>query len=468
VVLAWTALPGLRLRNLLLLVFSIVFYAWGEVSFVLLMLASTVVNYFLGLWVERETEPGRRRWAVGVAVALNIGTLAFFKYANFVVGSLNSVLATLGLSAIHLGHVRLPIGISFFTFHALSYVIDVYRRKWTAARNPGDVALYLFFFPRLIAGPIVRWSAIAPQIAKRAVTLEGFAGGAQRFSEGLAKKVIVANTVALPADRVFALPAQQLTPLLAWFGTLCYAVQIYFDFSGYSDMAVGLGKMFGFQFLENFNYPYISQSIREFWRRWHISLSTWFRDYLYIPLGGNRGSERRTHLNLLMVSFLYGLWHGASWTFVIWGLYHGTFLVLERTQFGHALEGLWRPLRHAYTLLVVLVGWILFRTETFPQAANFLKTMAGFSAATAAQPLSCYLNGQVASALVMGVAFSMPLWPVLKDWTRRIAQTLPAGARLAAQTAGVAFEAALLVALSLVSAVWLAGGAYNPFIYYRF
>jgi alginate O-acetyltransferase complex protein AlgI len=245
-------------------------------------------------------------------------------------------------------------------------------------------------------------------------------------------------------------------------------VQIYFDFSGYSDMAVGLGKMFGFQFLENFNFPYVSQSIKEFWRRWHISLSTWFRDYLYIPLGGNRCSERRNCLNLVMVFFLCGLWHGAHWTFIIWGLYHGIFLVLERTRFGNVLEGLWRPLRHGYTILVVVVGWVLFRAETFSQAANFLRNMAGFSAVTATQPISRYLNHQVAWALVMGVAFSMPLWPALKDRAQRIAQVLPAGARLAAQTAGGALEAVLLVALILVSAVWLAGGTYNPFIYYRF
>jgi alginate O-acetyltransferase complex protein AlgI len=467
-VLVLTALPGLKLRNFLLLAFSLVFYAWGEIVFVFLMLGSTVLNYFLGLWVDKETDPAKRRWAVGVAVALNIGTLAFFKYANFVVDNLNGLLTGLGLSPIPLGRVDLPIGISFFTFHALSYVIDVYRRKWTAARNPADVALYIFFFPQLIAGPILRWSAIAPQLAKRVVTREGFADGVRRFSEGLAKKMIVANVVAVPADQIFALSKTALNPALAWFGTLCYAVQIYFDFSGYSDMAVGLGKMFGFQFLENFNFPYISQSIKEFWRRWHISLSSWFRDYLYIPLGGNRCSEERNYLNLLIVFFLCGLWHGASWTFVIWGLYHGVFLVLERTRFGNLQERLWRPLRHAYTLVAVMIGWVLFRADTFPQAAVFLQNMAGFSTAVSTQPLGRYVNPQVLSSIGLGVIFATPFWPWVRSQAVRIGQAAPERFQVAAQTAGFIVETVVLVALLVVSAAWLAGGTYNPFIYYRF
>src|SRR5439155_9603781 len=247
-VLAYFLVPGLRLRNLWLLAFSVIFYAWGEVIFVFLMLGSTLMNYFLGLWVERETIPSRRKWAVGIAVALNLGTLAIFKYANFAVENLNAVLGILRLAPVQMDPVRLPIGISFFTFHALSYVIDIYRRKWTSAKNPGDVALYIFFFPQLIAGPILRWSAIAPQIAQRIVTREGFVEGIRRFTGGLAKKVMIANVVAGPADQIFSLPAAELGPALAWLGTLCYTLQIYFDFSGYSDMAVGLGKMFGFQF----------------------------------------------------------------------------------------------------------------------------------------------------------------------------------------------------------------------------
>jgi alginate O-acetyltransferase complex protein AlgI len=312
-------------------------------------------------------------------VALNIGTLVFFKYANFAVDNLNLLLAWIHLAPVHCERVRLPIGISFFTFHALSYVMDIYRGKAAAARNPRDVALYIFFFPQLIAGPILRWSAIAPQIARRVVSREGFAEGVRRFVGGLAKKMIIANVVAVPADQIFALSGAELTPALAWLGAACYTLQIYFDFSGYSDMAVGLGKMFGFQFLENFDFPYISQSIKEFWRRWHISLSTWFRDYLYFPLGGNRRGEWRTCLNLVIVFFLCGLWHGASWTFVVWGLYHGFFLVLERTRFGGWVAGMPRLLRHGYALVVVMAGWVLFRADTFGHAITFLANMAGVS-----------------------------------------------------------------------------------------
>ena len=301
------------------------------------------------------------------------------------------------------------------------------------------------------------------------VTREKFAVGVRRFSEGLAKKMIIANVVAVPADQIFALSKHELTPLLAWFGTLCYTLQIYFDFSGYSDMAVGLGKMFGFEFLENFNFPYISQSIKEFWRRWHISLSSWFRDYLYIPLGGNRCPVWRNHLNLVTVFFLCGLWHGASWTFVMWGLYHGVFLVLERTRFGKAVESLWRPLRHGYALLVVMVGWVLFRATTFSEAITFLQNMAGFSpAGGAGQPMGRYLNQQVAWSVALGLLFSVPVWPGLRNVARRITEAAPGYLRVAAQTAGLVLEAVILVALLLVSAAWLAGGTYNPFIYFRF
>jgi alginate O-acetyltransferase complex protein AlgI len=469
VVLAFCALPGLKLRNGLLLLFSVIFYAWGEVVFVFLMLGSTLMNHFLGQWVDRETEPARRKWAVGVAVALNIGTLAFFKYANFVVGNLNVVLGFFHLGAVHMDPVRLPIGISFFTFHALSYVIDIYRRKWAAAKNPCDVALYIFFFPQLIAGPILRWSGIAPQLARRVVTRDGFAEGVRRFVGGLAKKMIIANVVAVPTDKIFALTPQELTPALAWLAVLCYTLQIYFDFSGYSDMAVGLGKMFGFEFMENFNFPYVSQSIKEFWRRWHISLSSWFRDYLYISLGGNRCSERRNHLNLVIVFFLCGLWHGASWTFVIWGLYHGVFLVLERTRFGGWVGAMPRPLRHGYALLVVMVGWVLFRAGSFGQALDFLGNLIGItSGAGHGHKVARYWSHELACSIICGAIFAMPAWGWIGRCARGLQRRLPEVLWPAAQVAGMALQLFLVVALLLISASWLAGGTYNPFIYFRF
>jgi len=461
-------LPGLRARNGWLLAVSLLFYAWGEVGFILLLLISTLINFELGKWVERHEEIPKRKRAVACAVIVNVGFLAFFKYAGLVVTSLNLPLHWLGVSPLPVPHIALPIGISFFTFHALSYIIDIYRRKRSAARDPRDTALYIFFFPQLVAGPILRWNAIAPQLEQRVYRSEVFAEGIRRFVGGLAKKMIIANAVALPADQIFALPASELSAGTAWFGVLCYTIQIYFDFSGYSDMAVGLGKMFGFEFLENFNFPYTAQSIRDFWRRWHISLSTWFRDYVYIPLGGNRVSENRNRLNLVTVFFLCGLWHGASWTFVIWGFYHGFFLVLERTPVGAALDKLPRPLRHGYTVFAVMMGWVLFRANTFPEAANYFSALFGLAHPAHAQPLARYVGNEALWALGLGVAFSLPLWAAIKTGGVKLGERLPAAGRGVYFTVGQIVEIVLVMALLLISAAWLAGGTYNPFIYFRF
>ena len=459
--------PGIKARNYWLLFTSLVFYAWGEVLFIFLLLASTLGNYLLGLWVDNTKDRHKRKAAIAVAVALNIGILAFFKYANFIADNLTPLLHSLGLPPLH-SDIPLPIGISFFTFHALSYVIDIYRGKSRAATNPADTALYIFFFPQLIAGPILRWSAIAPQLLKRTPTPDRFAEGVRRFVWGLSKKVIVANVVAFPADQIFALSPEELSPSAAWFGLVCYTLQIYFDFSGYSDMAVGLGKMFGFKFIENFNYPYISQSIREFWRRWHISLSTWFRDYLYFPMGGSRVSEPRTYFNLLTVFFLCGLWHGASWTFIVWGLYHGIFLVLERTRFGTWVEALPRPLRHLYALLAVMGGWVLFRADTWPAAMAFFSALVGLGEAAQAQPLGRYATNQVLWSIGIGVVLSAPVWPWLRGSLARWTEARTGVGRTAAETASLVLDPLLTGMLLLVSAAWLAGGTYNPFIYFRF
>jgi alginate O-acetyltransferase complex protein AlgI len=461
-------LPGIKSRNHWLLLASLIFYAWGEIEFTLLLVASTFLNYGLGLWVDRAQGMRSRKLAVVAAVVINIGLLAFFKYCNLVVSLVNSVRAWVGASPGPATHIALPIGISFFTFHALSYILDVYRGKWKAARDPRQVALYIFFFPQLVAGPILRWSGIAPQLLQRTVSREGFAEGVRRFAGGLAKKVLIANTLAVPADQIFALSGAELSTADAWLGIVCYTLQIYFDFSGYSDMAVGLGKMFGFKFLENFEFPYIAQSVREFWRRWHISLSTWFRDYLYIPLGGNRGSEFRTHLNLLLVFFLCGLWHGASLTFVAWGLYHGAFLILERTRWGTLQAKLPQSLRHGYTLLAVMLGWVVFRADTFAGAQRFFLALFGLSGATAPQPCAGYMTAPVLTALLLGVLFAGPLWGRLKLAGANLVQSAPASSRWFLQTAGVALESSLALTLLVLSAAWLASGTYNPFIYYRF
>ena len=464
----YALLPGIRAKNFWLLLMSLVFYAWGEVFFIFLLLASTLNNYFLGIWVDRSEEPGRRKFAVAVAVCANIGLLAFFKYADFVVATLNSLLHLFGVTPIPQPNIPLPIGISFFTFHALSYVIDIYRRKWVAARDPKDVALYIFFFPQLIAGPILRWNAIAPQLIERPIGRDHFADGIRRFVGGLAKKMLIANAVAVPADQIFSLPASELSAPTAWFGIVCYTLQIYFDFSGYSDMAVGMGKMFGFRFLENFNFPYTAQSIRDFWRRWHMSLSMWFRDYLYIPLGGNRVSEARTNLNLVTVFFLCGLWHGASWTFVVWGLYHGIFLVVERTRFGGWLEKIPRPLRHGYAVFVVMMGWVLFRANSYAEAQHYFLALAGLNPAFAAQPLARYLTNESIWALAFGIPFCGPLWVKINHLCARLAQATPAKLQAGIQIFGAVLEVVVVIGLLLVSAIWLAGGTYNPFIYYRF
>ena len=461
-------LPGTRARNLWLLLMSLVFYAWGQIDFIPLLLASTVMNYSLGLWLGRSEGAGSRKFIVALAVFLNIGILAFFKYAAFTVGMLNSLLCLGGMSGLPVPPITLPIGISFFTFHALSYIIDVYRGKWRSAANPADLALYIFFFPQLIAGPILRWSSIGPQLPQRTISLDGFADGVRRFVGGLAKKVLIANILAIPAERIFALPAAELSTADAWLGAVCYTLQIYFDFSGYSDMAVGLGKMCGFTFMENFNFPYLSQSLRDFWRRWHISLSTWFRDYLYFPLGGNRLSALRTHVNLIVVFFLCGLWHGASWTFVVWGLYHGFFLVLERTRFGKIQTNLPQTLRHLYTLLVVMMGWVIFRADSFTAAYHYFLALFGANEALVPQPYVQFTTVPVLLAIGLGALFSGPTWSWINEVGGKLAQVTPMPYRLALRAIGRAAEFGLMITLFTISAAWLASGTYNPFIYFRF
>ena len=323
-----------RFQNIMLLIASLFFYAWGGVSFSLIIVSSITINYIVGRQIaKREGKKGAKN-ALILGLVLNLLLLGIFKYANFIIDNLNVVFDWIHLEPVKMNSIYLPIGISFFTFQAISYIVDVYKKKTPAQKNLIDLALYISLFPQLIAGPIVRYHDIAKQLRNRIPGIKKFASGVERFILGLAKKVLIANTFALVADKIFALEIAEMSTSMAWLGAVAYTFQIYFDFSGYSDMAIGLGRMFGFEILENFNFPYISKSIREFWRRWHISLSNWFRDYLYIPLGGNRKTQGRVFLNLLIVFFLTGFWHGAAWNFVIWGLFHGLFLVIERVGFG--------------------------------------------------------------------------------------------------------------------------------------
>ncbi|MGE5242604.1 MAG: MBOAT family O-acyltransferase [Betaproteobacteria bacterium] len=473
--------------NWLLLVASIVFYVKGGGAFTWLMLGSIAFNYWMAIAVDRLRGTPRGRTILAAAVAVDLGVLGVFKYANFFADNVNALFLVLRVHPLVVPRVLLPIGISFFTFHAISYVVDVYRRDATAQKSPVHAALYLLLFPQLIAGPIIRYRDLADQLARRVVNLDDFAYGVRRFVVGLAKKVLIANVVAVPADRIFAMPFEQLSAGHAWLGLVCYTLQIYFDFSGYSDMAIGLGRMFGFRFPENFRYPYIASSVQDFWRRWHISLSTWFRDYLYVPLGGNRVSPWRVYRNLVIVFFLCGLWHGASWNFVIWGLWHGMFLVIERatrdrrrTTPAHLpittsphhrittspLHPITTFTQHLYALAVAMIGWVFFRADTLPGALAFLKAMAGLGpAAPTTYTVWWYLTPELWIALAAGAIGSAPVVPALARWRDSAMEKAPgSGAAWAFGLASTASLAALLVA----SVTQMAARTYNPFIYFRF
>lgn len=446
-----------KYRNYLLLAASLFFYAWGEPVYVLIMLASIVVNYFLALQIAKPHVPLKSRLFLIVAIVFNLGLLIVFKYANFIIDNFNSVTGF----HIFIPRIALPIGISFFTFQGMSYVIDVYRDRTLVQKKLSHVALYISYFPQLIAGPVIRYHDIASQIESRTETVEKMASGLRRFAVGLGKKLIIANTVGRIADMVFALDMPGYTTAEAWAGAIAYTLQIYFDFSGYSDMAIGLGRVFGFEIMENFNYPFIARSIRDFWRRWHISLSSWFRDYLYIPLGGNRKGVRRTYFNLSTVFLLTGLWHGAEWTFVVWGMFHGIFMVLERA--GVIKPERLKPkfLSNIYAMLVVVSGFVIFRAESLDQAMRIFKAMFtefrfGFQDAA--------LAGQLfspATLIVIAVAF-LASTPVIHAVKEKFSRSVALSA--ACNAAGYILSFALLVLCLLA----LSLNTYNPFIYFRF
>lgn len=454
-------------KNLLLLTASLFFYAWGEPWLVLLMLASTGMNYHFGRWMQKHRGAKAGKWILGLAVAANLSFLIYFKYVGFLVTGVNDLLALVDVSPFAVPEVTLPIGISFYTFQAMSYVIDVARGEVDAEDRFANVALYIALFPQLIAGPIVRYKDVAEQIQQRSESFDLFAEGVRRFIIGLGKKMLIANSVGSVADAVFEIPDGQLGVSVAWLGIVCYTLQIYFDFSGYSDMAIGLGRMFGFRFLENFNYPYVAQSITEFWRRWHMSLSSWYRDYLYIPLGGNRNGSWCTYRNLLIVFLLCGLWHGASWAFAVWGLFHGGFLIVERLGLSRILERTPRVLRHVYLLLVVMVGWVFFRATSFSHAIGYLTAMAGLAGDAGPEfPISLYLDKGLWIVLIAGAFGALPLVPWLHDQLKR--DEAPIGWRPAFR-GGVSFAAtAGLMVTFAASLAAMSAGTYNPFIYFRF
>ena len=456
---------ALPFKNLVLLVFSLFFYAWGEGLYVLLMIASGIGNWAAARWIAANSG-SRARTILAFGVALNLAGLLVFKYLGFVVESWNEVVPA---ASLRVPYIHLPIGISFFTFHAISYLVDVYRGDFKAERDPVKVLLYIAMFPQLIAGPIVRFGTVAKEIHERIVTVEKFALGLKFFIIGLGQKVLIANTLAVPVDAIYKIPVENLDAALAWLANVGYALQIYFDFAGYSNMAIGLGLMIGIYFPLNFNYPYIAQSITEFWRRWHITLSTWFRDYLYIPLGGSREGAYRTYFNLLVVFFLCGLWHGAKWTFVVWGLYHGFFLILERAGLGAALQRIGAEFRHLYVILVVIVGWVFFRADDLSQAGSHLKAMAGFGTGDGiAHHAWIHLQPDVALALIIGAVGSTPYLAKLGQRAVAYAASLHDAQRRVLDIAGGGLMSAALYAVLLLSVLSIAGGNYNPFIYFRF
>ncbi|THB78236.1 MAG: MBOAT family protein [Desulfobulbaceae bacterium] len=463
---------GQRFKNIILLVASLFFYAWGENIFVLLMLVSISINYILGLLIDKsQKEGGKGIVPLTIAIMANLGLLGGFKYTNFLIANLNQFLGQLGFEPIIIDQVHLPIGISFFTFQALSYVIDLYRKDASVQKNPINIALYISLFPQLIAGPIVRYHDVAKQITSRVTRFEDFYYGVERFIIGLGKKVLIANVLGRTADYIFSLPAEQVPATLAWIGAISYTLQIYYDFSGYSDMAIGLGRMFGFKFLENFNYPYIATSIRDFWRRWHISLSSWFRDYLYIPLGGSRKGAGRTYLNLLLVFFLCGLWHGASWTFVIWGLYHGLFLIIERFAPVKKVFG-WLPalVKHCYVILVVIVGWVFFRAETLEHALAYLQAMLSPGRVPFYNSqVFLHINLEFWVVFWIGIICSAPVYRLVVSAFRVCGNKFDNGCSGTIISGG--FSIASVGYFSFVflySVASLMGGAYNPFLYFRF
>jgi alginate O-acetyltransferase complex protein AlgI len=454
-------------RTAALLLGSALFYTWGEGAYIFLLLGMIALNYGGALLLTR---PDAARWRTPILAALvvaDFAVLGFFKYAAFLAHNINAVWPDAALP--ELNHT-LPLGVSFFTFQLVSYLADVRRGAVQVERDPIKFAAYILMFPHLIAGPIVRYADIRDEMHGDR-RLSGHKGlGVQYFIVGLCQKVLVANTVAPLADHAFSLTPATLDPAAAWLGIWAYTLQIYFDFCGYSNMAIGLAFLLGFTFPKNFDYPYVSRSITEFWRRWHISLSSWFRDYVYIALGGNRRGLATTVRNLLIVFFLTGLWHGAAWQFILWGLYHGAFLMLERFGLGKALERAPAPVRHAYVILAVMVGWVFFRAASVPEALQYLAAMTGLAEGVSTGPqLAAMLDAQVVSALVFGSILSVPLVPALMRRLRAPLASLPGPHAPRLDTRGVhALPVALLATGFVVSVALLVGSTLNPFLYFRF
>lgn len=437
-------LCGKKMRNMWLLLVSLFFYAWGEPTYVVLMIFSILLNYVFALLIDRSCDELARKALLTIGAVVNLSFLVYFKYLSFILENIGALLNI----EFDIGEISLPIGISFYTFQALSYLLDVYRKDVKVQRNILNLALYISFFPQLIAGPIVRYIDIERQMDNRVFTTDNIYHGLRRFMKGFSKKILISDVAAQVADIAFGI--EGITGPLAWLGALAYMIQIYFDFSGYSDMAIGLGRMFGFDFLENFDHPYIAKSIKEFWRRWHISLSGWFRDYVYIPLGGSRCGTIKTYRNLIIVFLLTGIWHGASWNFVFWGIYYGAFLVIERMFLGKILEKMPAVITHLYTLVVVYFGWIFFRAESLTAAMEYIQGMFVTNSAEWTK-VAFYLTGETILVLILGTIFSVPLYGWIEkklkyNWIYDI----------------------LNGSIFILAIIYMVGNGFSPFLYFRF
>lgn len=437
------------LQNYFLLLASLFFYAWGEPKYLLIMLSVIAINYLAGLGISYFTT--HKRAILALSILLNLSILGFFKYTDFLIENVNLIFK----SNLPLLHIALPIGISFYIFQSMSYTIDVFKNAVQPQKNIFKFALYVSLFPQLIAGPIVKYRDIATEIDNRDIALQDVVNGLKRFIIGLSKKVVLANTMGEVADKIYTAGANNITSDIAWLGAIAYSLQIFFDFSGYSDMAIGIGKIFGFTFLENFNYPYVANSITDFWRRWHISLSSWFKEYLYIPLGGNRVSSLRRNINLFVVFFATGLWHGASWNFIVWGLWHGCFLILEKYSLSTLSNNsiYTKILRHAYVILVFVIGWVFFRADNLTIALDYIKVMFGItSPAVIPFTLEYYLTQKVALigtiALLLCYDWKFPNF-METQWLEPLKMSCS-------------------ILLLIISITFIASAGYNPFIYFRF
>ena len=467
VVLAAYFVAPRRLRNPLLLAASLLFYVWGQKRYLIVLLLSVLLNYLFGRAIGRCEEMERRRSILVIGTTLNLLLLGAFKYPGFVVLNLNRILRVLHFAILPMPTVSLPLGISFFTLMGLSYLIDVYRKSIEPEKRLGVFTCYLTLFPYVTAGPIVRYAGIAKEFFERRVSINDFALGIRRFTVGLGKKMLIANFLGLTVDSIFTVPLLQLRPGVAWLAAVTYAIQLYFDISGYADMAIGLGLMFGFHLPENFNYPYIAESMTDFWKRWHMTLVAWFRDYLFFPLSYRR-PVWRIHLNLILVFFLCGLWHEGSWRFIAWGVVHGSLLAFERAGLARWLVKSPRVFRHLYVIFVIVTSSVLVRATSLADALRVWKNMMGITSATGPEHVSTYLSKPLMLALVLGALGCLPVIPALRKWQERFSDRLEGAAAYLFDTGSAALNLAALALVFLASVSFAAAGTYKAFIYFQF